>query len=131
VCNKIGYDACFLAGLKKLDLDGEPFRPRKIIHASYYREAEFSFLVDITEEFETKVKAVAAYHSQFGSTEAPNEGMFNLRKDIFSPGVTIHDLMVTRARNLGQLAGVGLAEAYTVKERILVDDPLNMPVNSI
>ncbi|RME28699.1 MAG: bacillithiol biosynthesis deacetylase BshB1, partial [Candidatus Zixiibacteriota bacterium] len=42
VTTEIGYDACFLAGLKKADLDGEPHRPRKIIYASYFRNREYS-----------------------------------------------------------------------------------------
>jgi bacillithiol biosynthesis deacetylase BshB1 len=123
LCSQLGFDACFLAGLKKLNLDGEPFRPRKIIYASYFRNTDYSFLVDISDEFERKCEAVAAYKSQFANPERA--------KNIFMPGLDIYDLMRTRAAALGQLVRVKYAEAYTIKEHILVDDPQNMPVQSI
>ncbi len=122
-CSRLGYDACFLAGLKKAALDGEPFRPRKIIYASYFRNTDYSFLVDITDFIDQKCEAVAAYKSQFSNPVAA--------RHIFQPGVDIYELMRTRARALGQLVGVQFAEAYTIKEHILIDDLQHMPVNSI
>lgn len=123
VCSKLGYDACFLAGLKKIELDCDPFRPRKIIYAAYSRSSDISFLVDISETFEKKSNAVAAYKSQF---ENPDNA-----KRIFKPGVDIFEFMRTRARYFGQLAGVKYAEAYIIKEHILIDDPQTLPVSSI
>ena len=122
-CSRLGYDACFLAGLKKAALDGEPFRPRKIIYASYFRNTDYSFLVDITDFIDQKCEAVAAYKSQFSNPVTA--------RHIFQPGVDIYELMRTRARALGQLVGVQFAEAYTIKEHILIDDLQHMPVNSI
>lgn len=123
VCSRLGYDACFLAGLKKLDVDGEPYRPRKIIYVSYFRNTDYSFLVDISDEFEQKCEAVAAYRSQFANPVTA--------KHIFQPGIDIFDLMRTRAAALGQLVNVKYAEAYTIKEHILIDDPQKMPVRSV
>ena len=122
-CSKLGFDSCFLAGLKKINLEGEPWRPRKIIYASYSRTAEFSFLVDISDEFKQKCEAVAAYKSQFDTPEKA--------KRIFQPGLNVFDYMDTKSRFLGQLAGVAHAESYFVKESILIDDPQNMPIPSI
>ncbi|MFH1373003.1 MAG: bacillithiol biosynthesis deacetylase BshB1 [bacterium] len=122
-CSRLGYDACFLAGLKKLDVPGEPYRPRKIIYVSYFRNTDYSFLVNISDEFERKCEAVAAYRSQFGNAVTT--------RNIFQPGVDIFDLMRTRAAALGQLVGVRYAEAYTIREQILIDDPQKMPVRSV
>lgn len=122
-CHQLGYDACFLAGLKKLDIGGEPFRPRKIIYVTYFRNTDYSFLVDISDQFETKCAAVGAYKSQFDNPQ-------NARR-IFQPGVDIYEFMRARARQLGLLVGVRYAEAFTVKEQILIDDPLLMPVSSM
>ncbi len=122
-CNRLGYDACFLAGLKKAPLDGDPFRPRKIIYASYFRNTDYSFLIDISEFMDQKCNAVAVYKSQFSNPVTA--------KHIFQPGVDVYELMRTRARALGQLVGVQYAEAFTIKENILINDPQNMPVNSI
>ena len=122
-CHRLGYDACFLAGLKKIPLEGEPHRPRKIIYVTYVRNSDYSFLVDISGEFEQKCAAVGAYKSQFDDPETVRR--------IFQPGIDIFEFMRVRARQLGLLAGVQYAEAFTVKEHILIDDPLLMPVSSI
>ena len=122
-CARLGYDACFLAGLRKIDIEGEPYRPRKIIYVSYFRNTDYSFLVDISGQFEKTAEAVAAYRSQFEDPE-------NAKK-IFRPGVDVFEFMRTRAGQLGILVGVKYAEAYTIKEHILIDDPQSMPVQSI
>ena len=119
----LGYDACFLAGLKKLDLEGEPHRPRKIIYTSSFRDSQHSFFVDVTEQFERKLKAVAAYKSQFDGTPSSRE--------IYRPGVDIFEYMTITARHYGHKVGVKYAEAFAIKESILIDDPCEMPVRSI
>lgn len=122
-CSRLGFDACFLAGLKKIDIEGEPFRPRKIIYASYFRNQDHSFMVDITESFETKCQAIAAYQSQFAEEIAA--------KRIFMPGVDVYEMIRIRAAQLGQQIGVQYAEAFTLKEPIRYDDPQKMPGQSI
>src|SRR5689334_4788053 len=72
----LGYEAAFLAGLKKLgntpgsqgahDLaELAPHRPFKIIYASLYYDVRPNFVVDITEQFETRLQALLAYRSQY------------------------------------------------------------------
>jgi bacillithiol biosynthesis deacetylase BshB1 len=141
-CTRLGYDACFLAGLRKAALTGEPHRPRKILYVSYFRNTDYSFLVDISDVMRQKLEAVAAYTSQFGhdltiddmlqmGADELHERSQRARKDIFHPGVIIYDLMLTRSRALGQTVGVRYAEAYTIKEQVLIDDPLNLPNPSV
>jgi len=90
------------------------------------------------------MKAVAAYQSQFGqldkefnAREVLLNSMFPEPADspsdnsIFHPGVSIFELMHVRARQLGMLAQVKYAEAYTIKENVLIDDPLGLPNRSI
>lgn len=121
--SRLGYDACFLAGLKKLQIDGEPHRPRKIIYTSSFREMKHSFFVDITEQMERKLNAVRAYRSQFDGTPESRE--------IYRPGVDIFEFMTVTARRYGHLIGVEYAEAFVIKENILIDDPLELSVRSI
>ena len=46
---KLGYEACFLAGLRQLPIEGEEFRPFKILYATaYYRDVRPTFVVDIS-----------------------------------------------------------------------------------
>ncbi|MGC2323687.1 MAG: bacillithiol biosynthesis deacetylase BshB1, partial [Terriglobales bacterium] len=62
----LGYEACFLAGLAKLDLDGlAPHRPFKIVYATLYYDIRPTFVVDITEQFEARLQSILAYKSQF------------------------------------------------------------------
>ena len=63
---RIGYEACFLAGLARLPLAGKPHRPHKIVYASFYVPSlRPTFVVDITAQFEKKLKAILCYASQF------------------------------------------------------------------
>src|ERR1700716_823231 len=66
----LGYEACFLAGLKKLDIPGEPHRPFKIIYASLYHDIRPTFVVDITAQFEQRLESLFAYKSQYEDQSA-------------------------------------------------------------
>src|SRR5215471_7552949 len=57
----LGYEACFLAGMSKLDLPGAPHRTFKIIYATLYYDIRPSFVVDITGQFEARPNAIYAY----------------------------------------------------------------------
>src|SRR5579862_3726290 len=64
--SQLGYEACFLAGLKQLDIEGEAFRPFKILYAtSYDYTVRPTFVVDISREYQRRFRAIMAYHSQF------------------------------------------------------------------
>ena len=122
---QLGYDACYLAGLKKLDIDGDgaPHRPRKIIYASSFRDVSHSFYIDITDQIDRKLKAVAAYKSQFDGSPRS--------KEIYKPGVDIFNYMSISAAHYGHQVGIKYAEPFCIKESILIDDPSSMPVRSI
>src|SRR5579862_6259441 len=66
---ELGYEACFLAGLKKLDDYSEPHRPFKIIYSSLYANVTPSFVVDVTAQFERRMAALLSYVSQYGIQE--------------------------------------------------------------
>jgi len=119
----LGYDACYLAGLKKYDAPGEPHRPTRILYSSNLRDVRHSFLVDVSGQFERKLKAVAAYKTQFSTPEGARE--------IFNPGVDIFEFMTTEARHLGHMIRVKYAEGFTMKEYIALDDPLALGGQSI
>lgn len=123
VAGEIAYDACFLAGLKKLDLDGEPHRPKKILYTAFFRQPPYSFLVDISDQYDRKIESVRAYTSQFGTEEG--------QRSIYQPGLNIFDLIEVEARQLGRLIHKKYAEAYVIKEQIEIEDPLQMSNPSI
>src|SRR5690606_1055417 len=67
IASQLAYDACVLSGLAKLPVDEAPHRPTKILYALTYREEAIkpSFVVDITQQIETKMQAIRCYASQF------------------------------------------------------------------
>ena len=118
--SEIGYEACFLAGLRKLDQYTEPHRPDKIVYSSVYANVSPSFVVDITPYFETRMESLFAYRSQYsGGT------------DLFPGESEIRERLSSVARFYGNLIGVRYGEPYVVKETMRVDDIMSMPVRSI
>ena len=119
----LGYEAAFLSGLAKLPLEGSAHRPFKIIYASLYRDVRPTFVVDITDQFETRFASLMAYKSQFTDQEA-GSGIFPAQKEIRAR-------VESMARYYGMLGGVTYAEPFVQKEVGLVDDVMAIPVKSI
>src|SRR3984957_15039455 len=66
----LGYEACFISGLAKVETPGEPnppHRPFKILYASLYADIRPTFVVDITPFVEQRLQSLLAYRSQFAS----------------------------------------------------------------
>jgi len=122
-CSELGFEACFLAGLKKLDEYSEPHRPSKILYASLYADVKPSFIVDISAQFERRMAALLSYASQYG--ENPEGGA------LFPNEREIRDRLGSIARFYGNLIGVQYGEPFVVKEAIRIDDIVAMPVRSI
>ena len=119
----LGYEACFLAGLAKLDLNEKPHRPFKIVYATLYYDVRPTFVVDITEQFEARFQSLMAYKSQFSDQEAG--------RDIFPAQAEIRARLEAMARFYGMLGGVTYAEPFLQKEVGLVEDLTALPVKSI
>lgn len=120
---EIGYEACFLAGLKKLDDNTEPHRPQKILYSSLYANVTPSFVVDISGQFERRMAALLSYESQYGrSSEA---------SDLFPDQQEVRDRLGAIARFYGNLIGVKYGEPFVVKEAMRIDDVVAMGVRSI
>jgi LmbE family N-acetylglucosaminyl deacetylase len=98
-------------------------RPFKIIYATLYYDIRPTFVVDITEQFETRFQSLIAYRSQFTDQEAG--------KDFFPAQADIHARTEAMARFYGMMGGVTYAEPFLQKEVGLVEDLLQIPVKSI
>ena len=123
ICGTLGYDACFLSGLKKVDTGAEPHRPFKIVYASLYADVRPSFVVDITPFIEQRQRALMAYQSQYADQSAGS--------GLFVPAQEIRERTFAEARHYGLLAGVLYGEPFVQKEVGLVDDLTLLPVQSI
>lgn len=119
--SEIGYEACFLAGLKKLHDETEPHRPRKILYASLYANVAPSFVVDISAQFDHRMEALFAYASQYGEGES----------SLFPNQQEIRDRLAAVARFYGNLIGVQYGEPFVVKETIAVDDIVTLAPRSL
>jgi bacillithiol biosynthesis deacetylase BshB1 len=118
----LGFEASFLAGLRKLDAASPPHRPFKVIYASLYANVLPSFVVDITRHFEHRMEALFCYRSQYGDSAAVSE--------LFPGMEEIRDRLAGIARFYGNLIGVKYGEPFVVKETMRVDDIVTMPVRS-
>jgi bacillithiol biosynthesis deacetylase BshB1 len=121
--SEIGFEACFLAGLRKLDEYSEPHRPFKILYASVYAEVKPSFIVDISAQFERRMTALLSYTSQYGETI---EG-----GTLFPNEQEIRERLGAVARFYGNLIGVKYGEPFVVKEAMQIEDVVSMGSRSI
>jgi len=119
----LGYEACFLSGLAKVETGLPPHRPFKIVYASLYADVRPSFVVDITPFIEQRHAALMAYTSQYAS-QATGSGLF-------VPPEEIRERTFAEARHYGLLAGVRYGEPFVQKEVGLVDDLTLLAVQSI
>lgn len=120
---EIGFEACFLAGLRKLDENTEPHRPQKILYSSLYANVTPSFVVDISSQFERRMSALFCYESQYGKSEEAS--------DLFPDQQEIRERLGASARFYGNLIGVKYGEPFVVKETMRVDDITAMGVRSL
>jgi len=126
VASRLGYDACFVAGLRRAPVEGEPHRPSKIVYALSYREepVQPTFVVDITGQIDRKLDAIFAFGSQF-------EGRTALG-DVFGGGERpIREQIRIHAAHYGSLIRRPYGEPYWTRETTRVDDLVALPVNSI
>ena len=115
-------DACFVAGLKKVEPKVAPHRPLKVIHALSFREdnQKPTFVVDISEAFEKKLEAIACYKSQFG--EAVQAG------EVYPNGEPLPDLIRHHAAHYGSLIRCRYGEPFYTTETMRVEDVASLEV---
>ena len=110
----LAYDASFLSGLAKietLDVDGRkqsPWRPDAVYH---YVQSHFispDFVVDISAHWETKMKAVKAFKSQFFNPDSHEPETY-----ISKPGFL--KMLEARAVEYGHAIGATYGEGFTVR----------------
>src|SRR5262249_16562134 len=111
---ELGYEACFLAGLKKLDEYSQPHRPFKIIYSSMYANVTPSFVVDITAQFERRMEALLSYRSQYDQSARAG--------DVFPEQREIRERLSAIGRYFGNLIGARYGEPFVVKEALRVED---------
>ncbi len=113
-------EAAFFAGLKKIDTGQDAHRPYKVIYYPCRFEFEPSFIVDVSEFHDQKVKAIQAYKSQFHNPDKHKYG--DEETNISRPEFL--EAIITRAKQYGSYIGVKYGEPFLVREPMRLDDPV-------
>lgn len=127
IASELGRDACYLAGLAKYEpgKGGAAHRPFKLLYALAYREdpVKPTFVVDISDVFETKMEAIRCYGSQFDGAKAAGE--------IHPTGQDLYELIRVQSAHYGSLIRRRYGEPFYTPETQEVADVLKLGVQSI
>ncbi len=125
IASELGRDACFLAGLANYAAGGKAHRPHKVIYSLAYREdpVKPTFVVDISDAFDTKLAAIRCYASQFETADSAGE--------IFPTGQHLYELVRTQNAHYGSLIRTAYGEPFMTHETVRVDDVISMGVRSL
>lgn len=120
----LAFEACFLAGLAKVETtvsgqQQQPWRPRALYH---YIQSQFikpDFVVDVSDFWEVKMRAVRAFKTQFYDPSSAEPETY-----ISNPGFL--KLLEARAIELGHGIGAAYGEGYTVRRWMGVKSLLDL-----
>src|SRR5688572_20920858 len=107
-------EAVFSAGLRRYQAEGDAWKPESVCYYFINDMAVPSFVVDVSQHYETKRRALACHVTQFQPSQ-PDAVATRLTSDRF------RQLIESRDAQLGAVAGVAFAEG------IVVRDPLVRP----
>ncbi len=116
---KMIAECCFLSGLAKIETKDEKgntqsrWRPSYVLHyiQDWYHEPDL--LIDISDVFDQRMKAIEAYSTQFHVSEDSNNGP---QTYISSPD--FFESLIARARMFGKRIGVKYAEGFISEKTI-------------
>lgn len=108
-------DTWFYAGLKNLVSQSSAHRPQAVIY--YLQNYQFrpSLVVDVTDVWKKKMRAIAAYGSQFYNPKSKGPVTMIAQKSFV-------DMIEARGRHFGALIGADYGEAFVSKQPPRVDD---------
>jgi N-acetylglucosamine malate deacetylase 1 len=120
-------EAWYYAGLRKLktSLGGTqqiPHRPHHYFEFMQWHEFESSFIVDITDSYETKMKAVRAHTSQFFNPKSKDP-----ETKLSTPEFL--ESIETRAKYYGQRIGVKFGEPFLTQYSLGVRDVFDLIIH--
>jgi bacillithiol biosynthesis deacetylase BshB1 len=105
-------EAVFNAGLRRYPADGDIWKPEWVCYYFINDSAVPSFVIDVSEHYETKRRALACHVTQFAPADK-NAVATRLT------GSTFQQLIESRDAQFGALAGVAFAEGFVVKQPVV------------
>ena len=110
-------DAAWLAGRVQYDAAGDCHQITRLLYYPQHFVEQVSFVVDISQDFETKRRAVQAFASQFYQPDSEEPATYISSKDFMG-------FWEAKARYFGGLIGKTYGEPYFMHEPVEVPDPL-------
>ncbi|MBK5259484.1 MAG: bacillithiol biosynthesis deacetylase BshB1 [Thermoanaerobaculia bacterium] len=114
---RIVTEASFYAGLRQLRTKLAAHRPQTVIYFLQNYMFTPSFVVDVTAAWKTKMRAIAAFKSQFHDPKSKEPQTF-----ISDPGFL--QMIEARGKHFGALISRPYGEAFVTKQPPRIDDPL-------
>jgi bacillithiol biosynthesis deacetylase BshB1 len=111
--------AVFMAGVSRFGKDSPPFKSSALVYYPGSLDFAPSLVVDISAQFETKMRAIACYSSQF-SLRSPGEPATDIAHPHFLERVK------ARARHFGLMVGVEYGEPFFLKRPVAISDPIGI-----
>ena len=105
-------EGVFSAGLRRYAAEGEAWKPESICYYFINDMAVPSFVVDVSDHYETKRRALACYVTQFQPSQ-PGAVATRLTS------VRFRQLVESRDAQFGAVAGVAFAEGIVVKQPLV------------
>lgn len=113
VCSRLVDEAVLSAGLSRYGADQPVWRVEKTVYYFINSAMEPSFVIDVTDHYETKQKALLCHRSQF----VPDAGRAATRLNRGDAGGVLR-LVKSRDNYFGALAGVLYAEGFVVRQTL-------------
>ena len=113
-------EAAYLSGLIKLDTAQEPFRPFKVVYYQTRFEFTPSFIVDVSDVHDKKMKSIQIYKSQFHHHQKAKSG----EQETMLSKPEFLDRIKTRDKQYGAYIGVKYGEPFLTREALGIKDPV-------
>jgi bacillithiol biosynthesis deacetylase BshB1 len=117
-------ESAYLSGLKKVDTGQDAFRPFKVIFYQSRFEFKPSFIVDISDVHDQKMKAILAYASQFHGRDRAESGPGPEPEETLIGRPEFLEHIERRDRRYGAEIGAKYGEPFFVREALKVNDPV-------
>jgi bacillithiol biosynthesis deacetylase BshB1 len=110
--SSLAAEAVFNAGLRRYSAEGEAWKPEWVCYYFINDSAVPSFVIDVSEHYETKRRALACHATQFKPADR-NAVATRLTSSTFQ------QLIESRDAQFGALAGMAFAEGFVVKQPLV------------
>ncbi len=108
-------EASFYAGLRKRETRYAAHRPQTVVYYLQNYLPPVSFVIDVTDSWKMKMKAIRAYKSQFFDAKSKEPRTFIAEERFL-------EMIEARAKHFGALVGARYGEAYVTKQPPRIDD---------